>query len=101
MGRTVFRALAPALRAADDALVSAFDPSMKAGEETADRHLAYRVGCTDCCTGPFDITPLDAARLLRGLAALDAQCPAAAAEGPIADAIVDAGLSLPEIEPRC
>ena len=95
MGRTVFRALAPALRAADDALVSAFDPSMKAGEETADRHLAYRVGCTNCCIGPFDITPLYAARLLRRLATLGPQCPAAAAEGPTADAIVAAVLSLP------
>jgi len=33
--------------------------------------LACRPGCTQCCFGPFAITPADAARLRQGLAQLD------------------------------
>jgi Fe-S-cluster containining protein len=32
--------------------------------------IACRKGCTDCCLGPFDVTPLDAALLREGLAGL-------------------------------
>jgi Fe-S-cluster containining protein len=33
-------------------------------------HLACRLGCTECCVGPFAINALDADRLRRGLALL-------------------------------
>jgi Fe-S-cluster containining protein len=38
-----------------------------------------RRGCTECCTGPFPITQLDAARLREGLAELERSDPARAA----------------------
>lgn len=41
--------------------------------------LACRIGCTQCCLGPFAITQLDARRLRAGLAALEAADPARAA----------------------
>jgi Fe-S-cluster containining protein len=47
------------LRRADAALAEA---ARRAGER-----LACRVGCTECCHGPFPITLLDARRLAEGL----------------------------------
>jgi len=41
--------------------------------------LACRLGCTQCCIGPFAITQLDVLRLRSGLAALEALDPARAA----------------------
>jgi len=41
--------------------------------------LVCRPGCTQCCTGPFDITQLDARRLQAGLRALSEMDPARAA----------------------
>ncbi len=41
--------------------------------------LACRIGCTECCFGPFPITALDAERLRNGLAMLSANEPARAA----------------------
>ena len=38
-----------------------------------------RLGCTECCMGPFAITPSDAERLRNGLAELDARDPMRAA----------------------
>ena len=37
--------------------------------------LVCRLGCTQCCIGPFPITQLDARRLRRGLTELEAQDP--------------------------
>jgi len=41
--------------------------------------LVCRLGCTECCIGPFPITPLDAVRLREGLAELKRSDPARAA----------------------
>ncbi len=78
MARRILWALPAEVVAADDALVAGFDAALRAGEKRAGRHLACRIGCTECCIGTFDITVLDAARLVRGLARLRAADPAAA-----------------------
>src|ERR1017187_2223253 len=41
--------------------------------------LVCRLGCTECCIGPFPITQLDAVRLREGLAELEQSDPARAA----------------------
>jgi Fe-S-cluster containining protein len=69
------RAHDDALDAADDALVAAVDAALAAAEHAAGARLDYRRGCPACCLGPFPITPLDARRLRRGLAALTASDP--------------------------
>jgi Fe-S-cluster containining protein len=71
-------ALPAALEEVDERLVRGFDAAVAAGELAAGCRLACRLGCTACCIGPFDITPLDAARLLRGMEALDDKRPAVA-----------------------
>ncbi|MEP0775595.1 MAG: YkgJ family cysteine cluster protein [Acidobacteriota bacterium] len=45
----------------------------------AGEHVTCRLGCVECCIGPFDITPLDARRLRRGLAQLARRHPERAA----------------------
>jgi hypothetical protein len=62
----------------DEILVRRFDAEVRAGEERARGHLACRIGCTECCVGPFDITGLDAERLRRGLRELEGKDPEAA-----------------------
>ncbi len=52
---------------------------LDAAVRRAGRHVTCRLGCTECCVGPFDITPLDAWRLRRGLAGLAARRPEVAA----------------------
>lgn len=74
----VFWALPPAIAEADSELVARFDAALEEGERRAAGHVACRVGCTECCMGAFDITALDAARLLHGLAELARTEPAAA-----------------------
>ncbi len=59
-----------ALAAADAAFLHTVDELLAAGRERAGGAVACRIGCTECCTGLFDITALDAFRLRRGLAAL-------------------------------
>lgn len=54
--------------AADARLVAAVEATLTGAAEWWQQHIRCRVGCTPCCIGPFDITVLDAARLLRGLA---------------------------------
>lgn len=54
--------------AADARLVAAVDEALAGAAARWERRVRCRVGCTTCCIGPFDITVLDAARLLRGLA---------------------------------
>jgi len=53
---------------------------LDAAARRAGRHVTCRLGCTECCVGPFDITPLDAWRLRDGLARLAVRRPQAAAE---------------------
>jgi len=66
MERRVIWSLPRRLEAADGELVRSFDASIRQGEARAAGHLACRVGCTGCCVGPFEITAVDAARLVRG-----------------------------------
>jgi Fe-S-cluster containining protein len=56
----------------DRRLVAEFDRAEGLASELAGRHLECRPGCIGCCMGPFDITVLDAARLMRGLERLAA-----------------------------
>jgi Fe-S-cluster containining protein len=59
------------LPADDTALVRIVDRAMEEAARRAGERLACRPGCVECCIGPFLITPLDAARLRAGLAALE------------------------------
>jgi Fe-S-cluster containining protein len=51
-----------------------FEAARRSGE-----WLVCRLGCTECCIGPFPISQLDAARLRQGLAELEARDPERAA----------------------
>jgi Fe-S-cluster containining protein len=56
---------------ADCELVQIVDAAMAESARRAGAWLKCRIGCTECCFGPFAITPLDVERLRRGLAAID------------------------------
>ena len=79
MTNRVLWALPTEIAAADAGLVEVLDSAVREGEVRAGAHLACRVGCTGCCIGPFDITALDAGRLLGGVAELARRRPAEAA----------------------
>jgi Fe-S-cluster containining protein len=57
------------------------DDRLAEGAQRAGADLACRLGCTECCHGPFPIDALDADRLKRGLADL------AQRDGARADAV--------------
>ena len=61
--------------AADRRLLSEVGSLLDASARLAGEWLACRLGCTECCVGPFPISWLDARRLRRGLAALEEQDP--------------------------
>src|SRR5262245_14353729 len=63
----------------DAELVQIVDAALAQAAQRAGAWLACRVGCTQCCIGPFAITPLDVARLQAGLADLESRDPARAA----------------------
>ncbi len=67
------------LPARDAELVRIVDAALAEASRKAGDWLACRLGCTQCCIGPFAITPLDAARLQSGLADLEFRDPARAA----------------------
>ena len=54
------------------------DAAMAEANRNAGTWLACRIGCTECCMGPFPITQLDAIRLRAGLGALEESDPARA-----------------------
>lgn len=54
----------------DQRLMAAVDAAGAEARSLAGDRLACRLGCTDCCHGPFPIDALDADRLRRGLAEL-------------------------------
>ena len=56
--------------AGDRELVQIVDAALADAGRRAGDWLACRPGCTQCCVGVFEISPLDAARLLDGLATL-------------------------------
>lgn len=68
------------LETTDRALVREFDARVRAAARLAGGHLTCHRGCTPCCIGVFDITALDAARLRRGMAELEARRPRVARE---------------------
>jgi Fe-S-cluster containining protein len=63
----------------DGELLRRVDAALAAGARRSRERLACRVGCTECCIGPFPITFLDARRLAEGLRELEARDPARAA----------------------
>jgi Fe-S-cluster containining protein len=63
----------------DATLLRRVDTALAAGVLRAGDRLACRVGCTECCIGPFPITQLDARRLAAGLDELRARDPRRAA----------------------
>lgn len=65
--------------AADQQLIQIVDAALADTTRRSGKWLACRPGCTQCCNGAFAINQLDAWRLRRGLAALEATVPARAA----------------------
>ena len=66
------------IQAADQRLLSAISDAMAEAARRSGDWLVCKPGCTQCCLGPFAITPLDAMRLGRGLAQLERDDPARA-----------------------
>ena len=63
----------------DGRLLQRVDSALAQGVRRAGERLACKVGCTECCMGPFPITWLDARRLAAGLEALALDEPGRAA----------------------
>ena len=59
----------------DRELIQIVDAAMAEAVRRSGSWIACRVGCYQCCIGPFPITPLDALRLREGLAELEAEDP--------------------------
>lgn len=57
----------------DVRLLAIVDQALAEGNHRAGAHLACRVGCTECCIGPFPINAVDALRLGRGMTQLPAE----------------------------
>jgi Fe-S-cluster containining protein len=63
----------------DQKLVQIVDSALADVTRRSGHWLACRLGCTQCCIGPFAINQLDALRLQRGLADLERRSPERAA----------------------
>jgi Fe-S-cluster containining protein len=63
----------------DEHLIQIVDAAMAEAVARSGHWLACRLGCFDCCLGPFPITQLDAVRLCDGLRGFDENDPARAA----------------------
>ena len=61
--------------ARDSRLIQIVDTAMAEAVRRAGPWLACRLGCSQCCVGPFPIEQLDAYRLRRGLVALQTSDP--------------------------
>jgi len=61
-----------------DTLIQIVDAAVADAVRRSGTHLACRVGCTQCCTGVFDISQQDAVRLRDALDALTRSDPARA-----------------------
>jgi len=68
------------LPAGDEQLIQIMDAALVEARRVAGPHLACRLGCTQCCHGPFPINALDQSRLRAGMDALRANDPALAGE---------------------
>ena len=66
--------------AGDRTLIQIVDAALLEAARKSGPWLVCRLGCTQCCMGPFAITQLDARRLRQGLAALESGDPARAAK---------------------
>ena len=75
----------------DFELIQIVDAALAENARRSAPWLACRPGCNQCCYGPFEITPLDAERLRRGLADLGKREPARAAR--VIDRVRAAGLA--------
>ena len=69
----------PALPAGDRQLIQIVDAALADATRRSGSWLVCRPGCSQCCVGVFAISQLDALRLQRGLAELDATDPDRAA----------------------
>ena len=63
----------------DSRLTEFVDAILAGAAKRSGAALACRIGCTECCVGPFPINALDALRLRRGLAELRSRDPRRAA----------------------
>jgi len=63
----------------DQKLIQIVDSALAEAARRGGKWLACRPGCTQCCIGVFPINQLDALRLQRGLAKLEASAPERAA----------------------
>ncbi|MFZ0318370.1 MAG: YkgJ family cysteine cluster protein [Candidatus Sulfotelmatobacter sp.] len=63
----------------DQALIQIVDAALADTTRRSGAWLVCRPGCTQCCIGAFPINQLDAARLRRGLNALESSAPQRAA----------------------
>ena len=63
------------LDSGDRALIQIVDAALAEAARKSGQWLVCRVGCTQCCVGPFPISQLDARRLRGGLAELEARDP--------------------------
>ena len=63
----------------DSTLIQIVDAALAEAARRSGPWLLCRPGCAQCCLGEFPITQLDAARLRRGLAELEARDPERAA----------------------
>ena len=69
----------PSIDSGDHVLIQIVDTAMAEAARKSGSWLVCRLGCTQCCIGPFPITQLDARRLRRGVAELEASEPKRAA----------------------
>jgi len=60
----------PRIEAGDRALIQIVDAVMAEAARKSGPWLVCRLGCTQCCIGPFPISQLDSLRLQRGLSDL-------------------------------
>jgi len=65
----------PRIEAGDRALIQIVDAAVAEAARKSGPWLVCRLGCTQCCIGPFPISQLDALRLQRGLGELAAHDP--------------------------
>ena len=68
-----------ALPSRDQVLVQIVDAVLAETARKSGPWLVCRLGCTQCCIGPFPINQLDAARLQKGIADLEGRAPERAA----------------------
>jgi Fe-S-cluster containining protein len=64
-----------AIDSGDVALIQIVDAALVEAAQKSGPWLVCRLGCTQCCMGPFAITQLDARRLRQGLAELELREP--------------------------